>query len=130
MLREQSPRGTNLLSRVINLFPVIFYPIYIILNHAFLHYPVADFGAQALVIGAVHKAFPEDFIVGEEDAKVLRAETDKRDSVWDLVRSAIEESSDLSDRIGIIEDTEEMLALIDRGSHEGGSVGSSYLVFI
>lgn len=82
------------------------------------------------MIGAVHKAFPEDFIVGEEDAEVLRAETDKRDSVWDLVRSAIEESSDLSDRIGIIENTEEMLALIDRGSHEGGSVGSSYLVFI
>lgn len=93
-----------------------------------LHYPVADFGAQALVIGAVHKAFPEDFIVGEEDAKVLRAEEDKCDSVWDLVKSAIEESRDLSDSIGAIEDTEEMLALIDRGSHEGGSVGSSYLV--
>lgn len=53
-------------------------------------------------------------------------ETDKRDSVWDLVKRAIEESSDLSDRIGTIKDPEEMLALIDRGSHEGGSIGSSY----
>lgn len=124
MSREPSRREIIPPSQVADFPPRNFLLNHSILNHLFLRYPVADFGAQALVIGAVHKAFPNDFIVGEEDAEVLRAETDKRDSVWDLVRSAIKESSDLNDRIGTIEDTEEMLTLIDRGSHEGGPVGS------
>mgnify|MGYP001082136037 CR=1 FL=1 len=33
---------------------------------------VADFGAQAIICRALHEAFPEDAIVGEEDAAMLR----------------------------------------------------------
>lgn len=85
--------------------------------------PVADFGAQALVIGAVHTVFPADSIVGEEDAEVLRSEADKRESVWSLVQSAVDDSAVLTADIGAVTDAEEMMALIDLGNHAGGSVG-------
>ncbi|KAH0614918.1 uncharacterized protein H6S33_000554 [Morchella sextelata] len=84
---------------------------------------IADFGAQALVIGAVHTVFPHDSIVGEEDAEVLRSEADKRESVWALVRSAVDDSAALTGDIGGVTDAEEMMALIDLGNHAGGSVG-------
>ncbi|RPB16882.1 carbohydrate phosphatase, partial [Morchella conica CCBAS932] len=84
---------------------------------------IADFGAQALVIGAVHTVFPADSIVGEEDAEVLRSEADKRESVWSLVQSAVDDSAVLTADIGAVTDAEEMMGLIDLGNHAGGSVG-------
>lgn len=74
----------------------------------------------------MHNAFPEDSIVGEEDADILRTDGDKRGNVWDLVRSAIEDTKALEDELGSVKDVEEMLTLIDRGNHAGGSAGSSY----
>lgn len=71
----------------------------------------------------MHKVFPADSIVGEEDAEVLRAEADKRESVWRLVQSAVDDSAALTADIGAVKDAEEMMALIDLGNHEGGSVG-------
>jgi len=35
---------------------------------------VADFGAQAIIISAIRRAFPDDLIVAEEDTGVLRGD--------------------------------------------------------
>ena len=50
---------------------------------------VADFGSQALIISRLRKAFPNDAIVGEEDASALRREEQRelRDEVVGLVQS-------------------------------------------
>lgn len=84
---------------------------------------IADFGAQSVVIGAVLNAFPEDFVVGEEDSDALRNDENTRGLVWGLVKEAIENSNSYSGEIGTIKDDTEMMALIDKGNHEGGSFG-------
>lgn len=85
--------------------------------------PVADFGAQSLIIGAVRHVFPNDGIVGEEDSGLLREQASTRELVWQLVRDTVEESQELSDEIGAVKDETEMMDLIDRGSHAGGASG-------
>lgn len=86
-------------------------------------FPVADFGAQSLIIGAVLHAFPDDWIVGEEDSELLREQPSIRELVWALVRDTVEESQELSADIGAIKDEAEMMDLIDRGNHPGGASG-------
>jgi len=49
---------------------------------------IGDFGAQALIIASIKHAFPEDEVVGEEDANDLRKNDSLRDLVWDLVQAA------------------------------------------
>ncbi|KOS19486.1 hypothetical protein ESCO_000835 [Escovopsis weberi] len=49
---------------------------------------VADFAAQALIIGSLRRAFPRDAFVGEEDAAALRADPALRARVVELVRAA------------------------------------------
>lgn len=75
---------------------------------------VADFGAQAIVSHLLVAAFPEDPLVGEEDADALREEANAalKDKVLDAVRSFL---PDLSES--------EVLEEIDRGTHEGGPTG-------
>nr|AAQ04818.1 3'(2'),5'-bisphosphate nucleotidase [Tuber borchii] len=84
---------------------------------------IADFGAQALIISSITHAFPEDPIVGEEDSNDLRADKSKRDLVWGLVKDTLDATKDLTGELGDIKDDEEMLAVIDKGTHQGGSVG-------
>lgn len=50
---------------------------------------VADFGSQALVCEALHSAFPDDPVIGEEDASALRADANAavRTRVVDQVRA-------------------------------------------
>jgi 3'(2'), 5'-bisphosphate nucleotidase len=75
---------------------------------------IADFGSQAIVCQTIAAAFPDDPIVGEEDASVLRQpEMDTcLQQVTDYVQSVIPEAT-----------PESVLAWIDRGN---GSVGSRY----
>lgn len=75
------------------------------------------------MIGAVLHAFPNDAVVGEEDADVLRQDTRTRDLVWNLARKAVQDSAELSDSIGSIKDAEETMSLIDRGNSLGGNKG-------
>ncbi|KAK9460251.1 uncharacterized protein V1516DRAFT_501296 [Lipomyces oligophaga] len=82
---------------------------------------VADFGAQAVIIGALQKIYPTDPVVGEEDSSILRGDRALRERVYSLVQ----ESSKLdcvSDEIGSIESESRMLDLIDWGKFEGGAV--------
>jgi 3'(2'), 5'-bisphosphate nucleotidase len=95
---------------------------------------VGDFAAQAVVNTILARAFPDDAIVGEEDAKDLRAASaDKlRGDVVKLARDALNEPRGPGDveqwGIGTGRDwTEtELLEAIDRGTAEGGRTGRAY----
>ncbi|MFG0330903.1 MAG: 3'(2'),5'-bisphosphate nucleotidase [Phycisphaerales bacterium] len=75
---------------------------------------VADYGAQAVVCHDLMTVFPDDPMVGEEDAKALRdpANAALKDQV---VRHVREITPGL--------DEAEVLKAIDRGVHEGGAGG-------
>lgn len=75
---------------------------------------VADFGAQAVVVSAILKAFPGDRVVGEEDATDLRTD-DGRPLREKVVRSVQAITSTL-DEPGI-------LSAIDHGTYAGGASG-------
>lgn len=78
---------------------------------------VADYGAQAIIIGALRKAFPNDPVVGEEDADVLRKDQALSDKVWKLVEA---HRSSQADELST---TSAMLDAIDWGKFEGGDKG-------
>ncbi len=75
---------------------------------------VADYGAQALVLNILSKAFPEDPAVGEEDAGELK---DPENAP--LLSSIIEQVQ----RVDPSLDENEILNSIDRGGHSGGPSG-------
>lgn len=85
---------------------------------------IGDFGAQALIISSIKHAFPQDEVVGEEDADELRNNSAERDLVWDLVQAAKLSSSSAEDKIGgPIKTPDDMLAAIDNGRSAGGPKG-------
>ncbi|EUC43059.1 hypothetical protein COCMIDRAFT_101884 [Bipolaris oryzae ATCC 44560] len=53
---------------------------------------IADFAAQALLISALHAAYPHDAFLGEESADALRQNEALADRVWQLVQQAKEEA--------------------------------------
>lgn len=75
---------------------------------------VADFGSQAIVCKALSEAFPEDAIVGEEDATVLRTPemADNLAKVTDYVKEILPGAT-----------AEDVTTWIDRGN---GSVGRRF----
>ena len=85
---------------------------------------IGDFGAQALIIHAIKKNFPNDQVVGEEEASSLRDDHKLRDQIWALVESTkLTDSS--ADKIlgGPVENVDAMLEAIDAGNSAGGSKG-------
>ncbi|PVI05082.1 3(2),5-bisphosphate nucleotidase HAL2 [Periconia macrospinosa] len=85
---------------------------------------IGDFGAQALIISSIKHAFPEDEVVGEEDADDLRKDASLRELVWGLVQSAKLEDSAAEDKIGgPIPSTDAMLDALDQGNSAGGRKG-------
>jgi len=75
---------------------------------------VADFGAQAVVISELLKAFPGDKVVGEEDASQLRTPEGAaiKDNVVRHVNAVLPNQSD-----------DQILAAIDHGTYSGGARG-------
>ncbi|HOW69778.1 MAG TPA: 3'(2'),5'-bisphosphate nucleotidase [Phycisphaerae bacterium] len=75
---------------------------------------VADFGAQAIIIDELTRAYPEVLVVGEEDASALCNPTNAaiKDRVVEQVR-----------RVDSSLDEPRILQAIDRGAHDGGSRG-------
>ncbi|KAH6615993.1 hypothetical protein B0J18DRAFT_438627 [Chaetomium sp. MPI-SDFR-AT-0129] len=57
---------------------------------------IADLAAQALIIAAVHDAFPNDLILGEEDAAALREDPDLAAGVWGVIQDALEYLDDVA----------------------------------
>ncbi|KAG2218951.1 hypothetical protein INT45_004643 [Circinella minor] len=78
---------------------------------------VADFSAQAIINTYLHKAFPNDPIIGEEDSKDLRGDEGKvlREKVHSLTNGVLDDSEKLSE--------EQILEAIDRGNYVGGPKG-------
>ncbi|OAQ69810.1 aminopeptidase [Pochonia chlamydosporia 170] len=72
---------------------------------------VADFAVQALLIATFKNAFPEDRVVGEEDAKSLRDNPVLLDRVWDLLQRI--KSDDDSSLCVLPESKEHVCDLID-----------------
>ncbi|KAF2796190.1 3(2),5-bisphosphate nucleotidase HAL2 [Melanomma pulvis-pyrius CBS 109.77] len=85
---------------------------------------IGDFGAQALIISSILHAFPNDEVVGEEDADDLRANPSLKELVWELVQAAKLDDSAAEDKIGgPIKSAEDMLEAIDAGRSDGGRKG-------
>lgn len=85
---------------------------------------IGDYGAQALVIHAIRKNFPEDEIVAEEDSVSLREQRPLVDQIWELVKETKLKDQKAEEELGgPIGDVEAMLTAIDAGSSPGGSKG-------
>lgn len=83
---------------------------------------VADYGAQAIIIGAIKHAFPNDKVVGEEDAATLRADPTLKDHVWSLVKEATARDT-YSAAIGTLTTPEAMCDALDSGNYSGSAKG-------
>lgn len=75
---------------------------------------VADFGAQAVIISALKRAFPDDPVVAEEDTGALCGDAAKplREKVLEYVHAVCPKMKE-----------SEMLDAIDGGHHRGGATG-------
>jgi 3'(2'), 5'-bisphosphate nucleotidase len=85
---------------------------------------IGDFGAQALIIHAIKQTFPDDQVVGEEEANSLRHDRQLRDQIWALVESTKLTEPNAEEVIGgQIPNLDSMLDAIDAGNSAGGSKG-------
>ena len=83
-------------------------------------------------------AFPEDNIVGEEDSSDLRPDANGqlRERVVELANRALTDELSLGDNVqwgigpGSERTSEQLLAAIDRGNHEGGRKGRASRIFL
>jgi len=85
---------------------------------------IGDFGAQALIIHAIKKNFPNDQVVGEEEASTLRDDQNLREKIWALVEGT-KLSDESAEKVlgGPIESLDAMLDAIDAGNSAGGDKG-------
>jgi 3'(2'), 5'-bisphosphate nucleotidase len=85
---------------------------------------IGDFGAQALIIAAIKANFPDDEVVGEEEASSLREDAKLSDQIWSLVQNAkLEDSAAEAVLGGPIKSKDAMLDAIDAGNSAGGNKG-------
>lgn len=85
---------------------------------------IGDFGAQALIIHAIRKNFPNDEVVGEEDSDALRQNPQLRDQIWELVKSTSLDDKESEELLGgPIKTVDDMLDSIDFGNSTGGAKG-------
>ena len=84
---------------------------------------VGDYGAQALIIQAIRHNFPQDQIVGEEDADSLRSNDELRGQVWGAVKGIQLKGEADAELGGPLKDEGVMLAAIDAGNSAGGKKG-------
>lgn len=85
---------------------------------------IGDFGAQALIIQAIKHNFPEDEVVGEEEASSLREQKALSSQIWDLVKDVKLDDKE-SDTLlgGSLASEDAMLEAIDAGNSAGGAKG-------
>lgn len=89
----------------------------------------ADLGAQALIISALHGAFPNDSFLGEESAKLLRDHPLLSKRVWSIVNSTRLENEDAEKLLASPKSEKEMLDLIDLGGNgQGGRHGRIWIL--
>ena len=84
---------------------------------------IGDFGAQALIIQAIKHNFPQDEIVGEEEASSLRSNSGLTEQIWKIVQEAELDDGFDSELGGQLKSAEQMLEAIDAGNSAGGAKG-------
>ncbi|KAJ3713994.1 hypothetical protein DFJ43DRAFT_1007991 [Lentinula guzmanii] len=97
---------------------------------------VGDYSAQAVISSMLHRAFPNDSIVGEEDAADLRAENGAllRNRIVELANEALSAELGIGDvpewgiGPGSKQTADELLDAIDRGNYEGGRSGRMWTI--
>lgn len=90
---------------------------------------LADFAAQALLVAAIHRNFPDDTIVGEEDTAILQTDEGILDRVWELVSSTRLEDEDCEKLLRSPSSLSEMLESIDlSGASYGGPKGRVWMI--
>ncbi|KAL2142171.1 hypothetical protein VTI28DRAFT_1504 [Corynascus sepedonium] len=81
---------------------------------------VADFAAQALLISALHAAFPDDDFLGEEDDGELKGTDESKkamlEKVWQVVKNTKLEDSKLEKMLGRPQSESETLEAIALGA--------------
>lgn len=87
---------------------------------------VADFAVQALLISAVHAAFPSDGFVGEEDATELRADPELARQVWELVSTTHLDDPECEALLATPRSIDEMCEIIDLGGRGIGGRKSRF----
>ncbi|KJA18905.1 hypothetical protein HYPSUDRAFT_44749 [Hypholoma sublateritium FD-334 SS-4] len=97
---------------------------------------VGDYAAQAVISSMLHRAFPHDPIVGEEDAAELRLESGKamKDRIVALANTALVSPLALGDNEGwgigpgAAQTDSELLDAIDRGNYPGALTGRMWTI--
>lgn len=96
---------------------------------------VADFAAQAIIISALHAAYPDDAFLGEESADQLRNNQGLADRVWQLVLQAKEKHAQSSalqhaqhPPLTFPTSCSDMLDTIDRGTNAHTSTGRIWIM--
>jgi 3'(2'), 5'-bisphosphate nucleotidase len=89
---------------------------------------IGDLAAQALIISALHSAFPDDTFLGEETAKMLRDDETLAEKVWKLVSSTHLDDQEARELLATPKSREEMLDVIDLGRGEGGRKGRIWVM--
>lgn len=85
---------------------------------------IGDFGAQALILQAIRRNFPEDEIVAEEEASSLRENKELSGEIWNQVKDIkLEDAENDSLLGGPIPSEQAMLDFIDQGKSLGGPKG-------
>lgn len=101
-------------------------------------YLVGDYAAQAVIASILGTVFPEDRIVGEEEATELRKSENKEmlHHITTLVNEGLTderlfyEQEEWAIGIGYDISPREVRDAIDRGNYEGGNVGRGYFPYI
>ena len=90
---------------------------------------IADFAAQAILICAIHSAFPSDGFVGEEAADALREDQLLRQRVWELASSTHLDDEESESMLASPASMEELFECIDRGGRGlGGREGRIWML--
>jgi 3'(2'), 5'-bisphosphate nucleotidase len=89
---------------------------------------IGDLAAQALIISALHSAFPNDTFLGEETAKMLREDEKLLQKVWELVSSTHLDDKETKELLATPKSREEMMDVIDLGRGEGGGKGRIWVL--
>lgn len=85
---------------------------------------IGDFGAQALIIQAIRKNFPNDEIVAEEEASSLVEDKALSAEIWRLSKDIKLEDAESDNLLGgPLPSEEAMIDIIDQGKSQGGDKG-------
>ncbi|KAF4448496.1 3'(2'),5'-bisphosphate nucleotidase [Fusarium austroafricanum] len=88
---------------------------------------VADFAVQALLTATIKHAFPEDRVVGEEDASDLRQNSVLMERVWELL-GRVARDEDTASLCKLPETREQMCDLIDEcGASSPSPAGRTWI---